>query len=148
MPEAWERIKGGKALSLSELKAAAAELLSACGGVNVWLFSGEMGAGKTTLIKAVCEALGVKGTMSSPTFSIVNEYDREGGGTVYHFDFYRLKNEQEAYDLGAEEYFDSGKYCFIEWPEKIPSLVPRQHVEIKIMTADPMHRIIHYASHD
>src|SRR5882757_7489245 len=148
MPEVWESIRRGQALSLSEMTAAAAELIRKCGHVKVWLFAGEMGAGKTTLIKAVCEQLGVREGMSSPTFSIVNEYDRQEGGKIYHFDFYRLKNEQEAFDLGAEEYFDSGNFCFVEWPEKIPTLIPPQHIDIKITTEDPMHRIIHYASHD
>ncbi len=148
MPEVWERIQGGRALSLRELKEAADELIQKCNGVKTWLFSGEIGAGKTTLIKAVCERLGVKEGMSSPTFSIVNEYDLRQGGRIYHFDFYRLKNEREAYDLGAEEYFDSGNFCFVEWPEKIPSLIPRQHIEVKIVPTDPTHRIIQYASHD
>jgi len=148
MPEVWERIRGGQALSLSDLEGAASELIRKCSPFNVWLFSGEMGAGKTTLIKAVCEQLGVKGGMSSPTFSIVNEYDRQQGGKIYHFDFYRLKNEQEAYDLGADEYFDSGNFCFIEWPEKIPSLIPPYHAAIKIQTSDPLHRIIEYACYD
>src|SRR5258706_3586072 len=148
MPEAWESIGGGQALSLSDMKEAAAQLIKTCGRVKVWLFSGEMGAGKTTLIKAVCEQLGIKEGMSSPTFSIVNEYDRPKGGKIYHFDFYRLKNEQEAFDLGAEEYFESGNFCFIEWPEKIPSLIPQQHANIKIRPSDPMHRIIEYTCYD
>jgi len=148
MPEGWESIQGGQALSLGDLKTAAAHLIWKCSPVKVWLFSGEMGAGKTTLIKAVCEQLGVREGMSSPTFSIVNEYDRQEGGKIYHFDFYRLKNEQEAFDIGAEEYFESGNFCFIEWPEKIPSLIPSQHVNIRITPSDPLHRIIEYACYD
>ena len=155
MPEVWERIQDGRALSLTELKGAAEELIQKCSAVKTWLFSGEMGSGKTTLIKAVCEGLGVREGMSSPTFSIVNQYDlfsgssgRRQGERIYHFDFYRLKNEREAYDLGAEEYFDSGNFCFVEWPEKILSLIPRQHVTIRITPIDSTHRIIEYASHD
>src|SRR5258708_1417543 len=148
MPQVGESIRGGQALSLSEMKEAAAELIRKCGHVKVWLFAGEMGAGKTTLIKAVCEQLGVKEGMSSPTFSIVNEYDRQEGGKIYHFDFYRLKNEQEAFDIGAEEYFESGNFCFIEWTEKIPSRIPLQHVNITITPDDHFQRIIEYARHD
>ncbi len=148
MPEVWESIRRGQALSLSEMTAAAAELIRKCGHVKVWLFAGEMGAGKTTLIKAVCEQLGVREGMSSPTFSIVNEYARQQGGKIYPFDFYRLKNEQEAFDLGAEEYFDSGNFCFIEWPEKIPSLIPQQHANVKIRPSDSLHRIIEYTCYD
>ena len=148
MPEVWGRIQGGQAVSLEELNAAAAELIRKCSAFKVWLFSGEMGAGKTTLIKAVCRGLGVEGGMSSPTFSIVNEYDRQQGGKIYHFDFYRLKNEQEAYDLGAEEYLDSGNFCFVEWPEKIKKMIPQQHASIKIQHHDPLHRIIEYACYE
>ncbi len=90
-----------------------------------------MGAGKTTFIKAFCEALNVEDTVSSPTFSIVNEY-RYPNGIIYHFDFYRLKNQAEALDIGLEEYFDSGEYCLIEWPEKIPNLLPENYLEISL----------------
>lgn len=95
------------------------------------LFYGEMGAGKTTFIKAFCAALGVKDTVSSPTFSIVNEYNYPGG-IIYHFDFYRTKNQTEALDLGFEEYLYSGEYCLIEWPEKIPDLLPENYLQINI----------------
>jgi tRNA threonylcarbamoyladenosine biosynthesis protein TsaE len=148
MSEVWERIGGGRALSLDALKAAAGELIEKCNTTKVWLFYGEMGSGKTTLIKAICERLGVGKGMSSPTFSIVNEYETRQGGIIYHFDFFRLKNEQEAYDLGAEEYFDSGNFCFVEWPEKIPSLIPERHVKVKITPTDPANRMIAYTYHD
>jgi tRNA threonylcarbamoyladenosine biosynthesis protein TsaE len=148
MSEVWEPIGRGRALSLDELKAAAGELVGKCYTTKVWLFYGEMGSGKTTLIKAVCERLGVIKGMSSPTFSVVNEYETGHGERIYHFDFYRLKNEQEAYDLGAEEYFDSGNFCFVEWPEKIPSLIPERHIKVKVTPCDPTNRIIHYTSHD
>ncbi len=98
---------------------------------KILLFYGEMGAGKTTFIKAFCAALGVEDTVSSPTFSIVNEYHYPQG-IIYHFDFYRLKNQTEALDLGMEEYLDSGEYCLIEWPEKIPDLLPENYLKISI----------------
>ncbi len=99
---------------------------------RLFIFSGTLGVGKTTFIKYICKALGVQAGISSPTFSLVNEYESSGGSVVYHFDFYRIKDVQEAYDIGYEEYFYSGNYCFIEWPEKIPGLVPPDAVEIKI----------------
>ena len=99
---------------------------------KVILFNGDMGVGKTTFIKALSKALGVKDATSSPTFSLVNEYEAENGRLVYHFDVYRLKNEAEAYDMGIDEYLYSGEWCFIEWAEKIPSLIPQQHSVINI----------------
>lgn len=100
--------------------------------IPVWLFHGAMGAGKTTLIQQICARLGVQGTVQSPTFSIVNEYDAGENGLIYHFDFYRIKNETEAYDIGADEYLDSGAYCFIEWPDKIESLWPDKYFSVSI----------------
>ena len=117
--------------SLSELPKAAAQLLEDAQHYRVFLFFAEMGMGKTTFIKELCRQLGVVEIVSSPTFSIVNEYDTSGS-SIYHFDFYRLKDEQEAYDLGYEEYFYSGKYCFVEWPEKIENLLPEDAVFITI----------------
>ena len=114
-----------------EIVKAAAFLLSNLQFQKILLFYGEMGAGKTTLIKAFCAALGVKDSVSSPTFSIVNEYHYPAG-IIYHFDFYRLKNQTEALDLGVEEYFYSGNYCLIEWPEKIPDLLPENYLKISI----------------
>jgi tRNA threonylcarbamoyladenosine biosynthesis protein TsaE len=99
---------------------------------KVILFHGEMGVGKTTLIKQLCKTLGVTSTTSSPTFSLVNEYETIDNQVVYHFDFYRLKNEMEALDMGADDYFYSGYWCFIEWAEKIPSLIPDEHAVITI----------------
>ena len=93
---------------------------------KVILFHGEMGAGKTTFIKALAKALGVEKATSSPTFSLVNEYQAKDG-LVYHFDVYRLKNESEAFDFGIEDYLYSGNWCFIEWAEKIPNLIPDNH---------------------
>lgn len=91
-----------------------------------------MGVGKTTLIKVLAKTLGVNDVTSSPTFSLVNEYQTTDGQTVYHFDFYRLKNEVEALDMGADEYLYSGNWCFIEWAEKIPNLIPEAHSSISV----------------
>ena len=99
---------------------------------KVILFHGEMGVGKTTLIKQLCKTLGVSSATSSPTFSLVNEYETIDNQVVYHFDFYRLKNEMEALDMGADDYFYSGNWCFIEWAEKIPSLIPDEYAVITI----------------
>ena len=99
---------------------------------KVILFDGQMGAGKTTLIKALSKELGVIDVANSPTFSIVNEYKTETNQTVFHFDLYRLEEEEEAYDMGIDEYFDSGNWCFIEWPEKTPNLIPMDHARIII----------------
>ncbi|MCU0447818.1 MAG: tRNA (adenosine(37)-N6)-threonylcarbamoyltransferase complex ATPase subunit type 1 TsaE [Microscillaceae bacterium] len=108
---------------------------------RVWWFEGEMGAGKTTLIKALCHELGVKDTVQSPTFSVVNEYQTTQGKPIYHFDFYRLNNAEEALDLGYEEYFYSGNYCFVEWGSKIEDLFPPQYLKISI-TPSPEGRVI------
>mgnify|MGYP003608074978 FL=1 len=99
---------------------------------KVVLFHGEMGAGKTTLIKAISKALGVANATSSPTFSLVNEYEADNGDLVYHFDVYRLNSEAEAYDMGIDEYLYSGEWCFIEWAEKIPSLIPSEHSTVTL----------------
>ncbi|HEY4617112.1 MAG TPA: tRNA (adenosine(37)-N6)-threonylcarbamoyltransferase complex ATPase subunit type 1 TsaE [Flavobacterium sp.] len=99
---------------------------------KVILFHGEMGAGKTTFIKQLAKELGVTEATSSPTFSLVNEYQTTNNQTVYHFDFYRLKNETEALDMGVDEYLYSGQWCFIEWAEQIPNLVPETHSVISI----------------
>lgn len=99
---------------------------------KVILFHGEMGAGKTTLIKALSKTLGVDNATSSPTFSLVNEYEADNGDLVYHFDVYRLNSEAEAYDMGIDEYLYSGEWCFIEWAEKIPSLIPSEHSTVTL----------------
>ena len=99
---------------------------------KVILFHGEMGVGKTTLIKQLCKTLGVTGATSSPTFSLVNEYETNNNQLVYHFDFYRLNNEGEALDMGIDDYLYSSNWCFIEWAEKIPNLIPETHSVITI----------------
>ncbi|RYD90298.1 MAG: tRNA (adenosine(37)-N6)-threonylcarbamoyltransferase complex ATPase subunit type 1 TsaE [Sphingobacteriales bacterium] len=119
------------AQSLSQLPEIAAQVLSQAGSNKIFLFYGEMGAGKTTLIKQLCAVLGVEEAVTSPTFSIVNEYVG-AGSKIFHFDFYRLKRESEALDMGYEEYFYSGDYCFIEWPEKIPNLLPDHYTRISL----------------
>ncbi len=95
-------------------------------------FFGKMGVGKTTLIKEICSQLGVEDNVCSPTFAIINVYNTREGDPVYHFDFYRLKNQDEAYDIGYEEYFYSGEYCFTEWTEKIEDLLPEHYVRVEI----------------
>jgi tRNA threonylcarbamoyladenosine biosynthesis protein TsaE len=131
-----------KPFQLKELEEIANELLLKAGDRRVWLINGEMGAGKTTLIKAVCGSLGVRAGMTSPTFSIINEYHTDGGEPVYHFDFYRLKGENEAFDIGAEEYLDSGRYCFIEWPDRVPSLIPARHFAINLSIVQQQTRYV------
>ncbi|MGZ4035161.1 MAG: tRNA (adenosine(37)-N6)-threonylcarbamoyltransferase complex ATPase subunit type 1 TsaE [Bacteroidia bacterium] len=118
--------------TLSELPSAAKQLLQICEGKKTFAFSGQMGAGKTTFIKTICLALGVKDTISSPTFSLVNEYHSATGEKIYHFDFYRIKDLSEAYDMGFEEYLYSKGYCFIEWPEKIEELLPQDCVKVNL----------------
>ena len=117
--------------NIEELPGAAKQLLKFSSGEKIFLFEGDMGAGKTTLIKALCAELAVKDMTSSPTYSIVNEYIYPNG-KVFHFDFYRIKSEIEAYDLGFEEYLYSKQYCFIEWPEKIKVLWPESYIQIII----------------
>ena len=131
-----------------DLKDVAQKFLEKAGHCPVWLFHGEMGAGKTTFIKSLCARLGVRDAMSSPTFSIVNEYQRSDGKKVFHFDFYRIKNEAEAYDIGTEEYFYSGNVCFIEWPEKISSLIPAEHADVSIAVENQNQRTIALSVHD
>lgn len=105
--------------SPEDLPAVATALIELAGDRKVWLFEGEMGAGKTTLIKVLCKQLGVEAEMSSPTFSIVNEYRRENGQKIFHFDLYRLKQSRELADIGFDDYVYSGHYCLIEWPHQV-----------------------------
>jgi tRNA threonylcarbamoyladenosine biosynthesis protein TsaE len=118
--------------SLKELDEAAQQLIGLMNNNKVFAFYGEMGAGKTTFIKSICRALGVTDNITSPTFALVNEYNTNNGQSVFHFDCYRIKNTEEAYDIGAEEYFYSNQLCFIEWPEKIEELLPAKRVDVTI----------------
>ncbi len=118
--------------SLTDLSLVAKEIIAFAGNETIWLLNGEMGAGKTTLTKVICQQLNVVDTVSSPTFSIVNQYLTNKGEIIYHFDFYRLKHEQEALQIGVEEYFYSGNLCLIEWASQIPSFIPPAFLEITI----------------
>ncbi|MEO6177229.1 MAG: tRNA (adenosine(37)-N6)-threonylcarbamoyltransferase complex ATPase subunit type 1 TsaE [Flavobacterium circumlabens] len=117
--------------SLDQIKEVAAQILTQ-NPKKIILFNGEMGVGKTTLIKQLCKTLGVEDATSSPTFSLVNEYYTSDNQIVYHFDFYRLNKETEALDMGVDDYLYSGNWCFIEWSEKIGSLIPDEHSVITI----------------
>lgn len=120
-----------RTFALEEIRDVARQILSQ-NLKKVVTFHAEMGVGKTTLIKALVQELGVRDMASSPTFSLVNEYEGNEGERIYHFDLYRLNNEEEAYDMGIDEYFYSGDWCFIEWPEKTPNLIPIDHAAIHI----------------
>ena len=128
--------------NLSEIQKSAHEFIEKMGDAVVFAFSGEMGAGKTTFIKAICEALGVEDVINSPTFSIVNEYRSQSGELIYHFDFYRIDKIEEAYDFGYEDYLYSGALCFIEWPEKILDLLPPDHVTVTIQINEDNSRTV------
>lgn len=115
---------------------------------KLWCFYGDMGAGKTTLIKALCKAWGVKDTVSSPTFALVNEYRNTQKQPIYHFDFYRIKDEEEAWDIGTEDYFYSGAQCLVEWPERIEGLLPEDFIRIDIVVEADRSRSIYISKHE
>ncbi|CAN5142335.1 tRNA (adenosine(37)-N6)-threonylcarbamoyltransferase complex ATPase subunit type 1 TsaE [soil metagenome] len=118
--------------SLSDLNDTAKKFLVDFSSSRIFAFHGELGAGKTTFIKTLCSELGVKDAMSSPSFSLVNEYHDGKGKPVYHFDLYRLKSAEEALDIGFEEYLYSGNYCFVEWPERAEELLPEETIHVYI----------------
>ena len=119
--------------SLEKIQESAKAFVANMGDDTVFAFYGKMGAGKTTIVKAICEELGVEDTITSPTFAIVNEYRSDlAGELIYHFDFYRIKKLDEVYDMGYEDYFYSGAICFIEWPELIEELLPGNTVKVSI----------------
>jgi tRNA threonylcarbamoyladenosine biosynthesis protein TsaE len=118
--------------NLEELPKVAAQLLEKFGDKKIVCFYGQMGAGKTTLIKAICNQLGVAENVSSPTFSLVNEYKDKNAISIFHFDFYRIEKESEVYDMGYEDYFFSGNLCLIEWAELIPNLIPATALKVFI----------------
>lgn len=128
--------------SLDKLPDIARSIIEKYPEKRIFAISGSMGAGKTTLIKAICRELDVNDMVGSPTFSLVNQYKLPNGDPVYHFDFYRLKSIEEAFDIGYEEYFYSGYYCFIEWPEKVENLLPDDSVRITISEGDGKRLII------
>lgn len=103
---------------------------------KVWAFYGDMGAGKTTFIHQLCESLGVTSSISSPTYAIINEYESSSGEIIYHMDWYRLKNEQEAVEAGVEDCLYSGRQCFVEWPEKAEAILPADHFKLLLETID------------
>lgn len=126
---------------LNDLPRIAQELIHALDSApKVWLFRGQMGAGKTTLTKGILAQLGVRGSVQSPTFSLINEHQTESGQTIYHFDLYRLKNVQEALAIGIEEYLDSGNLCLIEWPEQAEDLWNFPHVNFHIEAINELER--------
>jgi tRNA threonylcarbamoyladenosine biosynthesis protein TsaE len=115
-------------ITLGSLTEVAAKLQEAAGTRTLWAFYGEMGAGKTTLIKALCKYLGVQEDVSSPTFSLVNEYQTTAAQKIYHFDFYRIRTLEEVYDIGYEDYFDKGDLCLMEWPDKVAELLENEDI--------------------
>ena len=133
---------------LTQLPIAARQIIDFAREIPVWLFYGAMGAGKTTLIKALCQVWQVEDTVSSPTFTLVNEYRTSAGKTLYHFDFYRIEDEEEAVDIGIEEYFESCRYCLVEWPTKIRNLLPETYIRIEIQVNDDLSRTIHLSRHE
>ncbi len=128
--------------NIDHIQQAAREFIDIIGNNTIFAFYGNMGAGKTTFIKAVCEELGVEDVINSPTFAIVNEYMTGQGDTIYHFDCYRINKIVEALDMGCQDYFDSGNVCFIEWPENIDSLLPDDTVAVRITVNDDNSRTI------
>ncbi|MBO5216407.1 MAG: tRNA (adenosine(37)-N6)-threonylcarbamoyltransferase complex ATPase subunit type 1 TsaE [Alistipes sp.] len=129
--------------SLSSLEDVARQIIQSLGERNVVLFRGEMGAGKTTLISRIVEALGAEDNVTSPTFALVNQYE----GTerrIYHFDFYRIERIEEVFDFGYEEYFYSGDLCLVEWPEKIEPLLPEDAMEVYITVGDDECRVFEF----
>lgn len=122
--------------NLDELESIAPKILAAIGRSRVVAMDAPMGAGKTTLVKALCKALGSISVVNSPTFAIINDYELPTGASVFHFDLYRLKNIDEAYNMGFDEYFYSGNYCFVEWPDIAADLFPPDTRKLTISVAD------------
>ena len=131
--------------NIETIRESASEFIQKMGERTVFAFDGKMGAGKTTFIKAVCEELGVTDVINSPTFAIVNEYRSDlTAELIYHFDFYRINDIQEAYNIGTEDYFDSGALCFIEWPDKIESMLPNDTVFVQIIEQEDGTRLVSF----
>jgi tRNA threonylcarbamoyladenosine biosynthesis protein TsaE len=141
MPDGWRLTSRGTDIDLAGLEHVAGELVTHSDNRKIWLFYGEMGAG--TLIKAIARQLGVRELMSSPTFSLVNEY-ASPHGPVYHVDLYRLQGEREVLDIGMEDYFSSGAFCLVEWPEKLGGRMPEKAMHVRLTPTDAEHRKIEY----
>lgn len=139
-----------KIQDINTIQEAAQEFIQHIGDARVFAFYGKMGAGKTTFVKAICEALGCQDVITSPTFAIVNEYSQhltpntQQPTAIYHFDFYRIKKIEEVYDMGYEEYFYSGALCFIEWPELIENILPEDAVRVTIEEQPDGSRLVTY----
>ena len=129
---------------IEDIAEVATHFLESIGDIPLLAFSGEMGAGKTTFIQALCKALGVSQDVNSPTFSLVNEYFTSNGESLFHFDLYRIESPEELFDLGYEEYFFSGKRCFIEWPEKASHLIPDDALMVRIEVREDGSRELSY----
>jgi len=127
--------------NLGDLAESSKKLLEAFPNSSIFAFRGELGAGKTTFIKALCQQLGVEEVMSSPSFSIINEYRSIGGEVIYHFDLYRLKSIEEALDIGMEEYLYSDNHCFVEWPERAEGILPAETVFVNISVVNGLREI-------
>ncbi len=128
--------------TLADLEQVASSFIRQIGERKRFAFYGEMGAGKTTLIAEICRQLGVEEPVNSPTFAIVNEYETPNSETIYHFDCYRLKSAEEGLNIGAEEYFESGSLCFIEWSERIEEILPDETVEVRISVVGDNRRVL------
>jgi tRNA threonylcarbamoyladenosine biosynthesis protein TsaE len=133
-----------RANNIEELKIAAEMILKETRKKPVVVFYGKMGSGKTTLIKSICEIMNVGNVVTSPTFALVNEYNSKNGEIIYHFDFYRVKKIEEIFDIGFEEYIYSGYYCFIEWPEIVEQLLPKDFLKVIIKEDEKGTRIISF----
>lgn len=125
----------------AELPDVARALLEASAGHRIFAFYAEMGVGKTTFITVLAKVLGVEERCSSPTYALVNEYRTADGSPIYHFDFYRIEHVEEAYDIGCEDYFYSGHYCFVEWPERVEELLPDDAIKVYMRTAGDQREI-------
>jgi len=135
-------------VGLDKIQTIVSQLIHFAEGSRIWLFEGDLGAGKTIFIKEICTRLGVEDNVSSPTFSIINEYI-SAEGPVYHFDFFRIKNLEEAMNAGIEEYFFSGSYCFIEWPELVVPILPSEYLKISIEAGtgeERRYKLTHYGT--
>ncbi len=130
---------------ISTIREAARAFIETIGERRIFAFYGQMGAGKTTFIKAICEELGVADVITSPTFAIVNEYTVASGDPIYHFDFYRIKRVDEFFDIGGEDYFLSGNLCLIEWPELIDEVLPEDAVRVEISEQSDGSRLVKIA---